>query len=292
MHIPRIGQEVIVDFLEGDPDRPIITGSVYNADQMSAYALPQEMTKSWLKSNSTKGGVGYNEIRFEDKKDEEQIFVHAERNMDVRVKNDRFERVIANHHMIVGSDQDGKKSGDQREKVYQDKHLNVARNQVEHIEGNKQLMVGHGQAASGGNMDIVLENTKKELIEADSHLHVKGVRNEKVDGTASLTVGMNQQEKVGMNHALEAGQEIHLKGGMKVIIEAGMQLTIKGAGGFVDIGPSGVTIQGILVNINSGGSAGVGSGAKPSSPDDAAQAVPAEPVVADDSKTGAKSAPG
>jgi type VI secretion system secreted protein VgrG len=86
--------------------------------------------------------------------------------------------------------------------------------------------------------------------------------------------------------------EIHLKAGMKVIIEAGMQISLKGPGGFINIGPSGVDIQGILVNINSGGSAGSGSGCSPASPKDAKEAAPTEPTPADDSKTGHKSAPG
>ncbi len=184
MHIPRIGQEVIVDFLEGDPDQPIITGRVYNGASMPPYGLPAHQTVSGIISRSSKGAgaANFNEIRFEDKKGEEQFVIHAERNMDILIEKDR-----------------------------------------------------------------------KELVEANSHLHVKGARKEKIDGEQSLTVGMSQQEKVGNKHALEAGQEIHLKAGMKVIIEAGLQLTIKGAGGFIDIGPAGITIQGILVKINSGG---------------------------------------
>ena len=85
MFIPRIGMEVIVDFLEGDPDRPIISGCVYNPQTMPPYTLPDEKTKSTMKSNSSKGGGGFNEIRFEDKKGSEQVFMHADRNKDVRV---------------------------------------------------------------------------------------------------------------------------------------------------------------------------------------------------------------
>jgi type VI secretion system secreted protein VgrG len=329
VHIPRIGQEVVVDFLEGDPDQPIIVGSVFNADQMPGYKLPDEKTKSYMKTNSTLGGVGYNEVRFEDKKDKEQIFIHAERNMDTRVKNDCMERIIGNRHLIVGWEKDGKKGGDQREMVYQDKHLDVKRDQVEHIEGNMQLTVGKGEAENGGTVDIVIEKDRKELIEknahlhvkearveqvdkdqsltvkgvlaetvGESHVHVKGPRSEKVEGVQSLTVGGDQHEKVGQNHALEAGMEIHIKAGMKLILEAGMQLSLKGPGGFIDIGPAGVAISGTMVLINSGGAAGSGSGAKPQAPkdaqapEDAQEAKPTKPAVADDSQTGHKSAPG
>ncbi len=289
MFIPRIGQEVVVSYLDGDPDRPLVIGVVYNADQMPAYTLPDEKTKSYLKTNSSLGGDGYNEIRFEDKKEKEQIFIHAQRDMDLRVRNDSRELVIANSHQIIGSEKDGAKVGDRREMVYVDKHVKVHKNHIEHIGGDMQLLVGGIDGP--GNQDIVIKADKKELVEKNHHHHVKGNRMEKVDTDQSLTVGMNQQEKVGMKHALEAGQEIHLKAGMKVVIEAGLQLTIKGPGGFVDIGPTGVTIQGTLVTINSGGAAGAGSGSSPTAPTDPKEARPIEPDVADNSKTGQKSAP-
>src|SRR5207247_340620 len=99
--------------------------------------------------------------------------------------------------------------GDQRETVYQDKHLDVKRHQIEHIEGNMQLLIGKGEAESGGNLDIVIEKAKKELIGVNQ-VHVKGNRNEKVDSAQSLSVGGDQHEKIDKNHALEAKQEIHL----------------------------------------------------------------------------------
>jgi type VI secretion system secreted protein VgrG len=290
MFIPRVGQEVIVTFLEGDPDSPIVTGVVYNSDQTMPYALPDEKTKSYIKTNSSPGGDGYNELRFEDKKGSEQIFIHSERNMDTRVKNDSLERIIGNRHQIIGAEKDGKKSGDQKEMVYKDKHLKVHHNQVEHIGGDMQLLIG-GVDGGPGNQDIVLKGTKKELIEKDSHVHVKGNRSEKVDMDQSFTIGGNQQEKVGIKHALEAGQEIHLKSGMTLVIEAGMQLTLKGPGGFIDINPAGVVIQGNTVLINSGGAAGIGTGSAPAAPQDAKEAAPAEPSQADNHKTGQKSTP-
>ena len=158
-----IGQEVIVDFLEGDPDRPLIVGSVYNAEQMPHYTLPDEMTKSYIKTNSTKGGDGYNEILFEDKKDEERLYLHAQKDMDIRVRNDVKMRTYGNYHGIVGWEKDGEKGGDLREMIYQDKHLDVKRNEVTHVEGNALLMVGNGEAADGGNLDIFVEKKKNRV---------------------------------------------------------------------------------------------------------------------------------
>ena len=96
MFIPRIGQEVVVSFLEGDPDRPLITGVVYNADQMPPYTLPDEKTKSSIKTNSSKGGGGSNEIRFDDDKGSEQIFIHAQKNQDTVVENDETVKIGGN----------------------------------------------------------------------------------------------------------------------------------------------------------------------------------------------------
>lgn len=292
MAIPRIGQEVVVEFLEGDPDHPLITGCVYNAEQMPHYSLPDEKTKTYIKTNSSKGGEGHNELMFEDKKDDERFYMHAQKNMDVRVLNDSKERIFGNRHQIIGWEKDGEKGGDQREMVYEDKHLNIKRHHVEHIEGNMQLMIGNGEADEGGQVDIVIEKDKLESIGGDSHLIVKGERNEKLDGGLSQTIGGDSHMKVGGNIAAEAGSlgEIHIKAGMKVIIEAGMQLSLIGPGGFIDIGPAGVSIQGTMVMINSGGSAGSGGGVKAKDAKEAAEAAPAQPEIAHNSTSGAKSA--
>jgi type VI secretion system secreted protein VgrG len=222
---PRMGHEVVVDFLEGDPDRPLITGSVYNANLMPPYELPAEKTKSTTKTDSSIGGKGFNEIRFEDKKGEEQVFVHGERNLDVRIEKDAMEWIGQDRHLIVKRDQ-------------------------------------------------------MEMVEGDKHLTVTGDRNEKIDGSVSLKVGMDKQEKVGMKHALDAGQEIHLKAGTKVVIEAGVQVTMKVGGNYVDVGPGGVTIQGTIVKINSGGSPGSGAGSSPDPPKPPAEADKAKPGIA------------
>lgn len=218
--LPRIGQEVIVEFLEGDPDAPIVTGSVYNGDQNPPYDLPAEQTKATIKSNSSKGGGGFNEWRFEDKKGAEQIFLHGERDLDVVIKNDRREWIGKDRHLMV--------VGDRMETVDKEQHLKVGSNRVEEIGGEQHLKVG-----------------------AD--------RSEDIGGQQSLKVGTNLVIDAGTAMSGKAGQEIYLNAGMKVVIEAGMQLTIKAGGGFINIDPSGVTIQGTLVRVNSGGSAASGS---------------------------------
>ena len=102
MFIPRIGQEVIVEFMEGDPDQPIITGRVYNAEQMPPYELPANQTKSTIKSNSSKGGNGSNEFRFEDQKGKEEIYIHGEKDWNIEIKNNESETIGSNLSSSAG----------------------------------------------------------------------------------------------------------------------------------------------------------------------------------------------
>jgi type VI secretion system secreted protein VgrG len=174
INIPRIGQEVIVEFLEGDPDRPIITGRVYNDDQMPPYALPDNMTRTTFMSRSTKGGgsANYNELRFEDKKGSEQIFLNAEKDMDHRVENDSREFVGNDRSLIV--------KNDQKEKVEGDYHAEVAKNRNEKVGQTMSLQVGQNlQEKSGQNyaheagMEIHLKAGMNVVIEAGMELTIK-----------------------------------------------------------------------------------------------------------------------
>jgi type VI secretion system secreted protein VgrG len=290
---PRIGQEVIVAFLEGDPDQPIIVGSVYNADQIPPYlgavsSKPSPDPKHkhaphlcGVKSNTTLGGEGFNEWRFDDTKDKQQIFIHAERNIDTRVKKDCMETIGGSRHLSVG--------GDQNEQIGGKKNLTVKKDHIEKIEGNMLLFVG---GEEGGNQDIIIQKTKKELIEENDHLHVLGDRMQQVDGSTNLTVGKSQFEDVKEKHSLHVGDEIFLKCDKKVVIEAGMELTLVQGANFIKLDAAGVTIFGApMTLINSGGAAGQGSPPQITAPEDAAEAKPAGPTPADEAKTGQKSAP-
>jgi type VI secretion system secreted protein VgrG len=226
---PRIGQEVLVEFFEGDPDQPIITGRVYNAQQMPPYKLPDHQTRSTFKSRSSKGGgsSNYNEVRFEDKKGAEQLFLHAEKDMDTRVKNDS------------------------REHIGKDRHLIVKGKQVENVVGD---------------VSQTYDANYKGKVGQDYSLEVGMSQKEKIGMNLHQDIGMNHEQKVGMKSATDAGMEIHLKSGINVVVEAGVSLTLKVGGNFVSLNPGGVFIQGTMVMINSGGAPGAGTGASPQGP--------------------------
>ncbi len=239
--IPRVGQEVLIGFLEGDPDQPVIVGRVYNATQATPYKLPEHKTRSTWKSDSSPGSGGFNEIMFEDLAGKELVWEQAQKNRRRLVKHDET--------ITVGHDRQKLVKNDEHEKTL----------------GYLKIYVGKDQ-------DIVVKQDKRERVEGSSHVRVLGKRNQKIDGSQSLTVEGDRHEVVGKNHALAAGEEIHIAAGTALVIEASRDLTLKGPGGFIRIDQSGVTIRGKMVRINSGGSAGNGKGASPEAPDEAIEA--------------------
>ncbi|UEM39561.1 type VI secretion system tip protein VgrG [Pectobacterium aquaticum] len=202
--IPRIGHEVIVSFLEGDPDQPIVTGRTFHATNRPPYDLPAHKTRTVLRTE-THQGEGFNELRFEDQAGQEEIYLHGQKDLNAVIEND-----VVWH-------------------IKHDAHTDIDHERVTRIKANDHLTV---------------ENEKRD--------HIKG--------DYSLTVDASMHQKLGQALLVEAGQEVHVKAGAKVVLEAGAELTLKVGGSFVKIDPSGVSIVGPAININSGGSAGSGSG--------------------------------
>ena len=226
---PRVKDEVVIQFLNGDPDNPMITGSVYNGVNTPKYALPDNKTRSGLVTRSSTGGSGANanELRFEDKMGSEQIYIHAEKDMDVSIEHDRRISVGNNDSLIV--------TGNQSEQIGSNFNRQIKSNAVEQIGGNSDLAISSNQT-------------------------------EQVGGSHSLNVGSSQSIQVGSAYSMNAGQTVYINAGMNVVIQAGMELSLSGPGGFITIGPSGVAISGTMVLINSGGAAGSGSPGQTPSP--------------------------
>jgi type VI secretion system secreted protein VgrG len=282
MWIPRIGQEVIISFLEGDPDRPIITGRVYNAGQMPPYTLPDHQTVSTFQSRSSKGGgsSNFNEMRFEDKMGSEQIFINAEKEMDLRVETNSREFIGASRHLVVTNDQIeqvGAQGGD--------KHGHVKGNHFEQIDSDMSLTVkGKQMENTSGDKSTNVGGDFKELVTGNASLQVGQNQKEQVGGDVSLQITGNRQEQVGQNYNVSATMAINLAGGMSVNIQGGSEgVSITGPGGFISITAAGVAIQGTMVLINSGGSSTPAQSPSPASPDSPdAPTAPKDPDTADD----------
>ncbi len=259
MFLPRIGQEVVVDFLDGDPDQPLITGRVYNADHMPPYVLPDQATVSTIKSRSSKegGANDFNELRFDDLQGSEYLLMQSQKDKLEFVKETVKTEVGMDQHLIIKKDR--------KEKVEGDFHLTVVKAVKQQVDGKYSLKVAQ---------DILLATDANHGLKA-----AQGISSD-AGMAISLKAGTAVHIKAGTNAGLEGGVNVHIKGAANVVIEAGAQLTLKGGSGSVVLGPDGVSITGPMVKINSGGAAGSGSGISPEAP--AAPEAPTAPEAPED----------
>jgi type VI secretion system secreted protein VgrG len=193
IHIPRIGQEVIVDFLEGDPDQPLITGRVYNAEQMPPWDLPGNMTQSGILTRSSKGGAygNANAIRFEDKKGEEQLWLHAEKDQLTEVEHDEDKWV----------------GNDRRKTIDRDETNHIKRDRTETVDRNEKITV-HGWRTEevDGDETITIHSNRTETVDLDETITIHQNRKERVDLNETISIGANRREDVELNETIEIGQ--------------------------------------------------------------------------------------
>jgi type VI secretion system secreted protein VgrG len=252
--LPRVGHEVLVEFLNGDPDRPLVTGALYNAESRPPLQLPDEKTRITLKSQTTPDSEGYNELRFEDKKDEEQIFIHGQKDLDLYLEND------------------------QRELIGNDTHLTVENDSLAEIKNDSHATIGRH---------------RHDEIAKDDNLKIAGKQAIEVAESRSLTVSGDKIDVIKGKHSEECSGDVYVKG-MNVVVEGAMCLTLKCGSNAVVIDSSGVTVKGSLVtldgsmvNIASGPGSPAGSGsagsavapAAPTAPEPAAEGVAAAVVA-------------
>jgi type VI secretion system secreted protein VgrG len=196
MQIPRVGHEVIVEFLNGDPDRPLITGSVYHSATYPPY--PSEKTKTTLKTLSTPGGHGFNELRFDDAKDKEQVFIHAQRNFDLRVLNDQSTTVLGETHSTFVKDH--------LTKIAKDQHLTVGGDQNQKVNGTISIQAGSNWQQKVGSTFVA---------EAGEQMHLKAGENVVIESGFALTL------KVGNNFISIQPEGIIIQGSVVLINSGG-----------------------------------------------------------------------
>jgi type VI secretion system secreted protein VgrG len=244
IHIPRMGQEVVVDFLEGDPDQPLITGRVYNAEQMPPWALPANATQSGILTRSSKGGsaANANAIRFEDKKGAEQLWIHAEKNQDIEVENDET-------HWV---------GHDRTKTIDHDETVHVKHDRTETVDNNETITV-HG--------------ARVETVDKDETITIHKNRTEKVDLNESITIGVNRTEKVGANESISIGANRTISVGASETATVALQRThavgvnetiTVGAAQQVAIGAAQTVTVGAMQSVSVGGLQTISVGASQS----------------------------
>ena len=232
---PRIGHEVVVDFLEGDPDRPLITGSVYNADRMPPYELPGEKTKSTTKTDSSLGGKGFNELRFEDKKGSEEVYLQGEKDWTILIKNDKNQTVGNCETLHVGVDRTKTVGNNQSETVGKNKTISVGMNHTETIGMNKAETVGVNSAETiGAAKELTIGGVYQVTVGAMLNTTVGAAAAEEIGGAKSVVVGGNVTENVGGNstssvsgsQTISVGKDLGINVDQKGLIHANEDIDI------------------------------------------------------------------
>lgn len=232
--LPRIGQEVVVSFLEGDPDRPLITGRVYNGDCMPPYDLPANQTQSGIKSRSSKGGGGsnFNEIRMEDRRGEEELFIHAERNQTIEVEADESHWVGHDRTKRVDNDETTTIGNNRTESVGVDETIEIGANRTESVGANEDISIGANRTENVGvNEDISIGANRTEKVGANESVEIGASRTLQVGASESVTIGASRTETIGASLSQTVGGAVNLMSGGPFTITAGGGMTIIAPGG-------------------------------------------------------------
>jgi type VI secretion system secreted protein VgrG len=224
MFIPRIGQEVIVQFINGDPDQPIITGRVYHGQNLPPYTLPDEKTKSTIKSDSTPGGGGSNEIRFEDSADEEEFFVHAQKDMNSVVENDKTLEVGGNRTTHITGNFDESIDGDETRSVGGAVDETITGSETRNIVGgvDETIAAGEKRTITGG-LDETITGGETRTVNGNQTKTINGSKTETVAGgiTVNTPAAYDVTAAAGITMTASAGVTVNAPGGYTLVAPGG-----------------------------------------------------------------------
>ncbi len=268
--VPRIGDEVVVDFLEGDPDRPLVTGSVYNGTQSPPWGLPGNKTQSGLLSRSTKGGAGHsnaNIFRFEDKKGDEQVWLHAEKDQLIEVEHDEDHAVGNDRRKTIGRDETTgvkrdrtetvgrhetiKIGVDRGENVGNNETIQIGANRTESVGANETVRIGANRSVTvGGNKSETVTAAKTETIGAAKALTIGAAYQISVGAVMNTTVALMQSEQVGLTKVVMVGQSFNTMVGARYKLKVADEIVLQTGEASITMKSSGeITIAGTKINF-------------------------------------------
>ncbi|MES2756162.1 MAG: type VI secretion system tip protein TssI/VgrG [Pseudomonadota bacterium] len=250
--VPRIEQEVVVQFLDGNCDRPLIIGSVYNSRNMPPWDLPACKTQSGILTRSTVGGgpATANALRFEDKKGAEEVWLHAEKNQRIEVENDEAHSVGHDRKKTVDHDETVEVKSDRIETVGHDEKITVQHNRVEQVGrdeaitvgGNRTERVGKNESVRiDGNRNETVAMAKSEAVGLAKALSIGGLYQTTVGGAMNTSVVMSSSEQVGLHKSVQVGSKFGL--------EANEQITLSVGSSRISITPDAIYLEANNVHI-------------------------------------------
>jgi type VI secretion system secreted protein VgrG len=254
--IPRIGQEVIVDFLEGDPDQPIIVGRVYNAGQMPPFGMPGGAVVSGIKSNSTKGGGGYNEISLNDTKGTELINVHGQYDMQTKVEHDERVTIGNNRTKSVAVNETTSIGSNRTESVGANENITIGASRAEQVAANEKITIGANRTEQvGANETIVIGGNRTETVGSLESISVGLARTRSVGAGEMVNIGAAQMVNVGAAQVISVG-------GLRALNVGAIQFTSIGASLIQQVGASARHTIGASLTEKVGANHGENIGAK------------------------------
>ena len=246
--VPRIGDEVVVDFIEGDPDRPLITGSVYNGANVPPWELPANKTQTGLLTRSTKGGSGHsnaNVLRFEDKKGSEVVWLHAEKDQQIEVENDETHSVGHDRDKSVGHDETTDVGNNRTETVGKDESISIGNNRTEDVAKNETISIGDNRSESvGKNETIDIGKNRDETVGDNENVTIGKNRSHKIGKEEKLDVGENRSTQIGKDDKLQVGKKLVINAGDEISIVTGSASITMKKDGTIQIKGKDITVTG------------------------------------------------
>ncbi|MHA2874469.1 type VI secretion system tip protein TssI/VgrG, partial [Vibrio campbellii] len=295
VYLPRIGHEVIVTFLEGDPDRPLVTGAVYNGLHTPPYPLPENKTRTVFRTQSHKA-EGYNEMYFEDENDQEEVHFRAQKDMKTKVLNNRYRDIGNDEELKVGNNQENNILGDRKEVIDGHKTSITKQTFMEQVEEDVHVTYNANESEKiANNRDLYIDENRQSLIGKDDSLDVGQDQNTVIKASRSIDVGADDTHSVGSNLSVEvngntsirsdgetaviSADEIKVQvGASSLVLKSSGNIHLNGTSITID-GASSVTATGGKVDINPSGAANGNSSVSTRRPKKPSLAMKAMPVM-------------